>query len=664
MNFMSKKNRFLLVRIIIALACFIILLVADHMTGIFEGRAILKPLLFLIPFLTAGYDVLIRAGKNIVHGDVFDENFLMIVAGIGAYVTGEYSEAAAVMIFYQVGELFQSYAVGKSRESIAALMNICPEVANVETEAGIREEDPDDVEIGSIIIVRPGEKIPIDSVVIEGETYLDTTALTGEAVPRHAAVGDHVVSGCINGQGTLRCRTEKAFEDSTVAKVLELVENAGNRKSRAENFITKFAKFYTPVVTIGALLLALIPSLITGNWAEWVKRACTFLVISCPCALVISVPLGFFGGIGAASRRGILIKGSNFFEVLNNLDTVCFDKTGTLTRGVFEVTEIFTEEGASAGSEGAVINAYSGGPAFENSIVKSEQTLYILEIASLCESYSTHPIATSIRNAYEVCESKKPDLSRVTRVEELPGRGVSACIDGKAAYVGNVKLMTEQNIDVMAVDAPGKTLCHVAYDGHYLGAVAISDVIKEDAAAGLSDLKKSGVKHCIMLTGDLKEAAEAVRRDLEKGVTGNLIDEIRSELLPQDKVNTVEELLKSLEHGKSLGFVGDGINDAPVLMRADVGFAMGSLGSDSAIEAADVVIMDDDLRKIGIAGRIAGRTIRIVRQNIIFAIGVKLLVLILGALGLVGMWAAVFADVGVAVLAILNSMRTLKNTEL
>ena len=763
---MSKKNKVLLVRIIIALFCFITLLVVDGTVGFPEKPAFLKPFLFLIPFLTAGYDVLLKAGKNIAHGEVFDENFLMIVAGIGAYVTGEYSEAAAVMIFYQVGELFQSYAVGKSRESISALMNICPEVAYVETAEGISEEDPDDVEVGSIIVVRPGERIPIDSVVVEGESFLDTTALTGESVPRKVSLGDHVISGCINGGGTLRCRTEKAFEDSTVSKVLELVENASGRKSRAENFITKFAKFYTPIVTVGAVLLAVIPSAITGNWAEWIKRACTFLVISCPCALVISVPLGFFGGIGAASRKGILIKGSNFFEVLNNLDTVCFDKTGTLTKGVFEVTGVYPADKAALIGTG--IDASEVGAAGEVTIAKADgkvtaadtcgktspiaeadgkvaadtcgktssiaeadgkvaantgetdsekgQILHILEVAALCESYSTHPIAASIVKAYEGYgkadgDKGKADISRVTDVAELSGRGVKALVDGRNAYVGNKKLMSEQNIAVKTVEIPGKTVCYVAYDGKCLGAIAISDVIKEGAAAGLAELKNSGVKRCIMLTGDLKTAAEAVVRELEadaanlkagnvsaiavpgentgaktsvsetekvsdtadlkaesdatlsgeSGSTGRvpLIDEIKAELLPQDKVATVEDIINSMESGRSLGFVGDGINDAPVLMRADVGFAMGSLGSDSAIEAADVVIMDDDLRKIGIAGKIAGKTIRIVRQNIVFAIGVKLLVLILGALGLVGMWAAVFADVGVAVLAILNSMRTL-----
>ena len=763
---MSKKNKVLLVRIIIALFCFITLLVVDGTVGFPEKPAFLKPFLFLIPFLTAGYDVLLKAGKNIAHGEVFDENFLMIVAGIGAYVTGEYSEAAAVMIFYQVGELFQSYAVGKSRESISALMNICPEVAYVETAEGISEEDPDDVEVGSIIVVRPGERIPIDSVVVEGESFLDTTALTGESVPRRVSLGDHVISGCINGGGTLRCRTEKAFEDSTVSKVLELVENASGRKSRAENFITKFAKFYTPIVTVGAVLLAVIPSAITGNWAEWIKRACTFLVISCPCALVISVPLGFFGGIGAASRKGILIKGSNFFEVLNNLDTVCFDKTGTLTKGVFEVTGVYPADKAALIGTG--IDASEVGAAGEVTIAKADgkvtaadtcgktspiaeadgkvaadtcgktspiakadgkvaantgetdsekgQILHILEVAALCESYSTHPIAASIVKAYEGYgkadgDKGKADISRVTDVTELSGRGVKALVDGRNAYVGNIKLMSEQNIAVKTVEIPGKTVCYVAYDGKCLGAIAISDVIKEGAAAGLAELKNSGVKRCIMLTGDLKTAAEAVVRELEAdaanlkagnvsaiavpgentgaktsvsetekvsdtadlkaesdatlsgeyGSTGRvpLIDEIKAELLPQDKVATVEDIINSMESGRSLGFVGDGINDAPVLMRADVGFAMGSLGSDSAIEAADVVIMDDDLRKIGIAGKIAGKTIRIVRQNIVFAIGVKLLVLILGALGLVGMWAAVFADVGVAVLAILNSMRTL-----
>ena len=744
---MSKKNKVLLVRIIIALFCFITLLVVDGTVGFPEKPAFLKPFLFLIPFLTAGYDVLLKAGKNIAHGEVFDENFLMIVAGIGAYVTGEYSEAAAVMIFYQVGELFQSYAVGKSRESISALMNICPEVAYVETAEGISEEDPDDVEVGSIIVVRPGERIPIDSVVVEGESFLDTTALTGESVPRRVSLGDHVISGCINGGGTLRCRTEKAFEDSTVSKVLELVENASGRKSRAENFITKFAKFYTPIVTVGAVLLAVIPSAITGNWAEWIKRACTFLVISCPCALVISVPLGFFGGIGAASRKGILIKGSNFFEVLNNLDTVCFDKTGTLTKGVFEVTGVYPADKAAligtgidaseVGAAGEVTIAEADGKVAADTCGKTSpiaeadgkvaantgetdsekgQILHILEIAALCESYSTHPIAASIVKAYEGYgkadgDKGKADISRVTDITELSGRGVKALVDGRNAYVGNIKLMSEQNIAVKTVEIPGKTVCYVAYDGKCLGAIAISDVIKEGAAAGLAELKNSGVKRCIMLTGDLKTAAEAVVRELEAdaanlkagnvsaiavpgentgaktsvsetekvsdtadlkaesdatlsgeyGSTGRvpLIDEIKAELLPQDKVATVEDIINSMESGRSLGFVGDGINDAPVLMRADVGFAMGSLGSDSAIEAADVVIMDDDLRKIGIAGKIAGKTIRIVRQNIVFAIGVKLLVLILGALGLVGMWAAVFADVGVAVLAILNSMRTL-----
>lgn len=627
---MNSKQKKMLTRILVALAIFAGLMIFEEKIEALD-LWFLSPILFAVPFLIAGYDILLKAAKNIAKGQVFDENFLMIVASIGAYATGEYSEAVAVIIFYQVGELFQSYAVGKSRQSIADMMNICPEYANVETEDGISEEDPEDVEIGSIIVIRPGEKVPIDSVVIEGESFLDTSALTGESVPRKATVGDQVISGCINGAGTLKCRTEKAFEDSTVSKVLELVESASSRKSKAENFITKFAKYYTPIVTIAAVVLAVVPSIITGNWAEWVGRACTFLVISCPCALVISVPMGFFGGIGAASKAGVLIKGSNYFEVLANLDTVCFDKTGTLTKGAFEVVGMYPGE-------------------------CSEDKL--LEIAAHTESYSTHPVAKSILDAYKV-KGKDTDTSRISEVEELSGRGIKMLIDGAEALCGNEKLMKEMNISYTKCEKAG-TLCYVAYAGKYLGCIVINDSIKDGVREALATVKSAGVSTCVMLTGDIKAAADNIVAEINAGHAGApLLDKVYSDLLPQDKVAAVEELLAAKPEGKSLAFVGDGINDAPVLTRADVGFAMGSMGSDSAIEAADVVIMDDDILKIGTAVKIARKTIRIVRQNIVFALGVKILVLILGALGFASMWAAVFADVGVAVLAICNSMRAL-----
>ncbi len=530
------------------------------------------------------------------------------------------------MLFYQVGELFQDYAVGKSRRSISDMMSICPEYANVEQDGTIVQADPDDVEVGSVIVIKPGERVPLDGVIIEGESMLDTSALTGEPVPRSAAAGDEIISGCVNGSGTLKVRTTKEFDDSTVAKILELVENASSKKARVENFITRFAKYYTPVVTIAAVVLAILPPLILGGgWGEWIHRACTFLVISCPCALVISVPLGFFGGIGAASRIGVLVKGSNYLEEVAQMDTVVFDKTGTLTKGEFKVSGIFAENGFTQAS--------------------------VLELAALAEGYSNHPIADSITAAYFEKTGKKADLNRVEDAGELAGHGVSALTDKGRTLVGNEKLMQDNGIAYQPCNENG-TICYVACDGVFAGAVVISDSVKTGAREAIADMKKAGVRKCVMLTGDRRQAAEPVAKSLG-------IDGLCAELLPADKVAKVEELLAGCGANKRLGFVGDGINDAPVLARADIGFAMGSMGSDAAIEAADVVLMDDDVRKLASVIRIAKKTLRIVKQNIVFALGVKGLVLVLGALGLVGMWWAVFADVGVAVIAILNSMRML-----
>lgn len=619
---MSSKQKKILTRIIVSFVIFVPLFVLEHL-GVFDklpNEWILGGI-YLVPYIIIGYDIIIKAARNISHGQVFDENFLMMIATFGAFGVKEFEEAVAVMLFYQVGELFQGYAVGKSRQSISEMMDICPEYANIEENGELKQVDPDDVEIGSIIVIKPGEKVPLDGVIIEGNSMLDTAALTGESVPRSAKAGDEIVSGCVNGSGTLKVKTTKAFEDSTVAKILELVENASSKKARVENFITRFAKYYTPVVTIAAVIIAIIPSIITGNWGDWITRACIFLVISCPCALVISVPLGFFSGIGSASRIGVLVKGSNFLEAVAEVTTIVMDKTGTLTKGEFKVSEIVA----------------SG---------ISEERL--LEIAAYGESFSTHPIAASIKEAYD----NKIDTDRIKDVKEISGHGVELLFDGKEALVGNGKLLKSHNISYEEHKSGG-TVVYVAYDNTFVGAIVISDTIKDGAKEAVADMKKVGVKNVVMLTGDRQKAAEEVAGELG-------IDTVYSELLPSDKVQKVEELLASKTGKEKVAFVGDGINDAPVLTRADVGIAMGSMGSDAAIEAADIVLMDDDVRKIASTVKIARKTLGVVKQNIVFALGVKLIVLILGALGVANMWEAVFADVGVSVIAILNSMRVLK----
>lgn len=620
-NNMTKKQKKMLYRIIVTFLLFAVLMVCEHTGGMDGWNKIVLFVIYLVPYLVIGYDIVYKAARNISHGQVFDENFLMMIATFGAFGVGEYSEAVAVMLFYQVGELFQGYAVGKSRQSISDMMDICPEYANIEEDGVLKQVDPDDVEVGSIIVVKPGERIPLDGIVVEGESLIDTAALTGESVPRSAKAGDEIISGCVNGSGTLKVKTTKEFDDSTVAKILELVENASSKKAKVENFITRFAKYYTPVVTIGAVILAILPPLILGGgWAEWIQRACIFLVISCPCALVISVPLGFFGGIGAASKIGVLVKGSNYLEAVAEMTTIVFDKTGTLTKGEFKVTDVITENGS-----------------------KEE----LIELAALGEGYSNHPIANSIREAY----GKELDLNRVTNTEEIAGHGIKAVIDGKTVLLGNEKLMKSESIFYTPCKSMG-TVVYVACNGVFEGAVVISDTIKDGAKEAIHDMKQVGVRHTVMLTGDRKEAAETVAQTLG-------IDEVHAELLPGGKVEQVEALLKAEKQKERLAFVGDGINDAPVLTRADIGIAMGSMGSDAAIEAADIVLMDDDVTKIASVVRIARKTLRIVKQNIVFALAIKALVLILGALGMANMWEAVFADVGVSVIAILNSMRTL-----
>ena len=620
-NDMTKKQKKMLYRIIVTFLLFAVLMVCEH-TGRMDGwNKIVLFVIYLVPYLVIGYDIVYKAARNISHGQVFDENFLMMIATFGAFGVGEYSEAVAVMLFYQVGELFQGYAVGKSRQSISDMMDICPEYANIEEDGVLKQVDPDDVEVGSIIVVKPGERIPLDGIVVEGESLIDTAALTGESVPRSAKAGDEIISGCVNGSGTLKVKTTKEFDDSTVAKILELVENASSKKAKVENFITRFAKYYTPVVTIGAVILAILPPLILGGgWAEWIQRACIFLVISCPCALVISVPLGFFGGIGAASKIGVLVKGSNYLEAVAEMTTIVFDKTGTLTKGEFKVTDVITENGS-----------------------KEE----LIELAALGEGYSNHPIANSIRETY----GKELDLNRVTNTEEIAGHGIKAVIDGKTVLLGNEKLMKSESIFYTSCKSM-RTVVYVACNGVFEGAVVISDTIKDGAKEAIRDMKQVGVRHTVMLTGDRREAAETVAQTLG-------IDEVHAELLPGGKVEQVEALLKAEKEKERLAFVGDGINDAPVLTRADIGIAMGSMGSDAAIEAADIVLMDDDVTKIASVVRIARKTLRIVKQNIVFALAIKALVLILGALGMANMWEAVFADVGVSVIAILNSMRTL-----
>lgn len=620
-NNMTKKQKKMLYRIIVTFLLFAVLMVCEHTGGMDGWNKIVLFVIYLVPYLVIGYDIVYKAARNISHGQVFDENFLMMIATFGAFGVGEYSEAVAVMLFYQVGELFQGYAVGKSRQSISDMMDICPEYANIEEDGVLKQVDPDDVEVGSIIVVKPGERIPLDGIVVEGESLIDTAALTGESVPRSAKAGDEIISGCVNGSGTLKVKTTKEFDDSTVAKILELVENASSKKAKVENFITRFAKYYTPVVTISAVILAILPPLILGGgWAEWIQRACIFLVISCPCALVISVPLGFFGGIGAASKIGVLVKGSNYLEAVAEMTTIVFDKTGTLTKGEFKVTDVITENGS-----------------------KEE----LIELAALGEGYSNHPIANSIREAY----GKELDLNRVTNTEEIAGHGIKAVIDGKTVLLGNEKLMKSESIFYTPCKSMG-TVVYVACNGVFEGAVVISDTIKDGAKEAIHDMKQVGVRHTVMLTGDRKEAAETVAQTLG-------IDEVHAELLPGGKVEQVEALLKAEKQKERLAFVGDGINDAPVLTRADIGIAMGSMGSDAAIEAADIVLMDDDVTKIASVVRIARKTLRIVKQNIVFALAIKALVLILGALGMANMWEAVFADVGVSVIAILNSMRTL-----
>ena len=617
---MNKKQKKVLIRILVAAA---LLIVFSQLPV--EGYV--RFLLFMIPYLVIGYDILKKAFKGILNRQVFDENFLMAVATVGAIVLGNYSEGVEVMLFYQIGELFQSYAVGKSRRNISELMDIRPDYANIERDGKLEKVDPDEVEIGSVIVVQPGEKIPIDGVVTEGKTTLNTSALTGESLPREVAPGDEVISGCINMTGVLKIRTTKEFGESTVSKILDLVENSSSKKSRSEHFISKFARYYTPAVCYGALALAVLPPLIrmfamglAPEWSNWIYRALTFLIISCPCALVISIPLSFFAGIGGASREGILVKGSNYLETLAQTKYVVFDKTGTMTQGVFEVSGVHHNEMEEA---------------------------RLLEYAALAESASSHPISKSLQKAY----GKAIDRSRVTDIEEISGNGVTAKVDGIPVAAGNAKLMERLGIPYKECHHVG-TVVHMAVNGTYAGHILISDLLKPNAKEAIKSLKHAGIEKTVMLTGDAKKVADQVAKELGIG-------EVYSELLPADKVSKVEELLKEKSAKAKLAFVGDGINDAPVLSRADIGIAMGALGSDAAIEAADVVLMDDDPLKISKAIRIARKCMRIVYENIYFAIGVKILCLILGALGIANMWLAIFADVGVMVLAVLNAIRVL-----
>lgn len=621
---MNRKQQTLLKRILLAVAGYAAVLIFDK-SGAAESLQMpgwMLGVLFLFPYLLVGREVILKALKNIRNGQVFDENFLMLIATVAAFGIGEYSEACAVMIFYQVGELFESLAVGKSRASITAMMSIAPESANVERDGKIEEVDPDEVEVGEVILIRPGEKVPLDGIVLEGSSFLDTAALTGEPVPREVRPGDAVISGCVNGETALRVKTSKAYEDSTVARILQLVESASEKKTRMENFITRFARWYTPIVTVTALLLALIPPLFFGApAAPWIKRACIFLIVSCPCALVISVPLGFFGGIGAASKRGVLVKGSNFLEAAAELKTLVFDKTGTLTRGEFRVVGIHPAEGCS------------------------EEEL--LAMAAHGESLSSHPIAQSILQAY----GGEIDRARLGEMHEAAGHGLEGMLDGRELLLGNEKLLKSKDIDFPVVKEHG-TVVYAAHGGSYVGHIIIADVVKPGAAAALRQLREVGIEKLVMLTGDRKDAAEAIAAEVG-------VDTVYHDLLPADKVEKVEALLAAEKKNEKVGFVGDGINDAPVLMRADVGIAMGSLGSDAAIEAADLVIMDDELSKIADIIRISRKTVRIVRQNVAFALIVKAAVLILGIFGLANMWEAVFGDVGVTVIAVLNAMRAL-----
>lgn len=626
---MSRKQKKMLVRIIVTAVLFAGLFVFEKFVPI--TSRILRLAVYMVPYLVISYDILKKAFKGIIKGQVFDENFLMAVASVGAvaiavYENGSYNEAVAVMLFYQIGELFQSYAVGKSRRSISELMDIRPDYANIEVDGKIEQVDPDEVEVGSIIVVSAGEKVPIDGVIVEGSTTLDTAALTGESVPRSVKESDEVISGCINLTGTVRIRTTKPFGESTVSKILDLVENSSSKKSKSEQFITKFAKYYTPAVCGGALALALLPpvvSLIIGKdamWLTWIYRALTFLVISCPCALVISIPLSFFAGIGGASKEGVLVKGSNYLETLSKTKIVVFDKTGTMTKGNFEVTEI-----APVGVENNEL----------------------LRLAAYAESYSSHPISKSIKSAY----GKEIDNAKISDVNEISGNGVLAVVDGKKIAVGNSKLMDKLGVEYTACSKVG-TVVYVAVDGKYCGYILISDALKPTSVSAVRELKNCGVRKTVMLTGDSKKVADAVAKELGA-------DEVYSELLPADKVSQVERLLADKGEKEKLAFVGDGINDAPVLSRADIGIAMGALGSDAAIEAADIVLMDDDPMKISKAIKISSKCLRIVNENIYFALGVKALCLILGAVGIANMWVAIFADVGVMVIAVLNAIRAL-----
>ena len=638
---LTKKQQKWLFRIILGAIGFVALGILEHAGAFDEDRWWLGLIAALIPYLIVGYDVIRKSVRNISHGDVFDENFLMMIATFGAFGIGEYREAVAVMLLYQIGELFQNYATGKSRDSISQLMELAPETVVVERGSETEEVDPDEVETGEIIVVRPGERIPLDGEVIEGESMIDTSALTGESVPRAARVGDAVISGCVNGKGLLKIRTTKCYEDSTVAKILELVENATDKKTRVENFVTRFARVYTPIVTIGALILAIIPPLVLGGgsevWISWIRRACIFLVVSCPCALVISVPLGFFGGIGAASRIGVLVKGSNYLEVLSYVKTIVFDKTGTLTKGEFRVSSIQPAEGFA--------------PAHRPDASSAKPEEALLEIAAYAAHYSTHPVAEAVRAAY----GQSADLSRIGSTEEIPGHGICAVIDGRQVLAGNAKLMRKYGVPFQE-NLQGGTVVYVACDGTFAGTIVISDTMKDGVPEAIRDLKAAGVKQTVMLTGDSEAAAQAIAK--EAGV-----DQIRSQLLPADKVEIVEKLLKEQDGRDALAFVGDGINDAPVLMRSDVGIAMGAIGSDAAIEAADIVLMDDDVRKIAWTVRIARKTMRIIHTNIIFAIVVKILILILSVFGIANMWMAIFGDVGVLILCILNAMRLMGRQE-
>lgn len=637
---MTKKQKKVLRRIIISAVLLVAMAVTFTVldkTGMvdLENPSVMwrciEIVAYLIPYLVIGYDILKKAFLGIIHGEVFDENFLMAIATVGAMVLGEYKEASAVMLFYQIGELFQSYAVGKSRKNITALMDIRPDYANIEKDGKLEQVDPDDVQIGTVIVVQPGEKVPIDGKVVEGSSSLNTSALTGESIPREVHVGDEIISGCVNLTGLIKIETSKEFGESTVSKILDLVENSSMKKSRSENFITRFAKYYTPAVCIAALALAVLPPLVNiimGNpaaWSKWIIRALTTLVISCPCALVISIPLSFFGGIGGASAKGILVKGSNYLEALSYTKYVVCDKTGTLTKGVFQVTEIHPEGGMSEAD--------------------------LLEKAALVESYSNHPISKSLKEAY----GKEIDNNRVTDAKEISGHGVSAVVDGHEVAAGNVKLMKQMNIQAAVPTSVG-TEIHVVVDGKYAGYILISDVVKPNAKEAISGLKAAGVEKVVMLTGDAKKVADAVGSELG-------VDEVRSELLPGDKVDEVEKLIAAKGEKEKLAFVGDGINDAPVLSRADIGIAMGALGSDAAIEAADIVLMDDDPAKIATAMKISKKTLRIVHQNIVFALVIKFACLALGAVGFVNMWWAIFADVGVMILAVLNATRALSFKE-